>query len=127
MFDPFVPYAQGALRIVVGLLLLCHGTSKILDFPQREQKVEPLTMEWYSGLIELACGLLLTLGLFTRGAAFLASGEMAFAYFMVHARKSFFPPLNGGDAAILFCFTCFFLFVAGPDPLGLDRALLGWR
>ncbi|SFU21651.1 putative oxidoreductase [Mesorhizobium sp. YR577] len=126
MLEQFAPYAQGVMRTVVGLLFLCHGTSKILSFPAREQRVQSFTVEWYSGIIELTCGLLLTLGLFVRPAAFIASGEMAFAYFLVHAPKSFFPPLNGGDAAILFCFTCLFLLLAGPDPLSLDALLLGW-
>ncbi|RJG41529.1 DoxX family protein [Mesorhizobium sp. DCY119] len=126
MLEQFAPYAQGVMRTVVGLLFLCHGTSKILNFPVREQRVQSFTTEWYSGIIELTCGLLLTLGLFIRPAAFIASGEMAFAYFLVHAPKSFFPPLNGGDAAILFCFTCLFLFLTGPDPLSLDALLLGW-
>jgi putative oxidoreductase len=125
MLEQYAPYAQGLLRIVVGLLLLCHGTSKILNFPARPERVKPGTMEYYSGMIELVCGFLLTLGLLIQPAAFIASGEMAFAYFMVHAKKSFFPPLNGGDAAILFCFTCLFLFFAGPDVFSLD-AWLGW-
>jgi putative oxidoreductase len=124
MLEQFVPYIQGVLRIVTGLLFLCHGTSKILNFPARAERVQSYTMEWYSGLIELGCGLLLTLGLFVRPAAFLASGEMAFAYFMVHAPKSFYPPINGGDAAILFCFVCLFLFFAGADPLSLDALLV---
>lgn len=113
------------MRVMVGLLFLCHGTSKILNFPARQPRVVPFTLEWYSGTIELTCGLLLTLGLFIRPVAFIASGEMAFAYFIVHAPKSFFPALNAGDAAILFCFTCLFLFFAGPDPLSFDSLLLG--
>ena len=125
MLEQLAPYAQGLMRIMVGLLFLCHGTSKILNFPTREPRVQPNTIEWYSGLIELTCGVLLTLGLFVRPAGFVASGEMAFAYFMVHAPKSFYPPLNGGDAAILFCFVCLFLFFAGPDPLSLDMLLRG--
>lgn len=123
MFEAYTPYALGALRIMVGLLFLCHGMSKILNFPARPERVQRGTMEWYSGLIELSCGFLLTLGLFVNAAAFLASGEMAVAYFTVHARKSFFPALNGGDAAILFCFACLLLFVAAPDPLSLDAIL----
>jgi len=71
----------------------------------------------------LICGFLLTVGLFIRPAAFIASGEMAFAYFMVHAKKIFYPPLNGGDAAIQFCFVCLFRFFAGPDVFSLDAWL----
>lgn len=123
MLEQYAPYAQGVMRIMVGLLFLCHGTSKILNFPARATRIRPFTLEWLSGMIELTCGLLLTLGLFIRPASFIASGEMAFAYFMVHARQSFFPPLNGGDAAILFCFVCLFLFFAGADPFSLDALL----
>jgi putative oxidoreductase len=123
MLEHYAPYAQSLLRLVTGLLFLCHGTSKILNFPARPTRVQPNSIEWYSGLIELTCGLLLTLGLFIRPAAFIASGEMAFAYFMVHAPKSFYPPINGGDAAILFCFVCLFLFFAGPDVWSLDMLM----
>ncbi len=76
-----------------------------------------------SGLIELVCGTLLVLGLFSRPAAFIASGFTAVAYFMVHAPQSFFPILNGGELAVLYCFAFFYLFFAGPGPLSLDAML----
>ena len=80
-------------------------------------------MLWFAGIIELLGGLLLVLGLFTRAAAFVMSGEMAFAYFMRRAPNSFFPLLNGGEVDILFCFIFFYLFVAGGGCWSLDRLL----
>ncbi len=81
--------------------------------------------EWFAGRIELIGGSLVALGLFTRAAAFMVSGEMAFAYFINHAPRSFFPLINGGEAAILFCFVFLYLVFAGGGPLSLDA--LVWR
>jgi putative oxidoreductase len=114
------PYVLSLVRIIVGLLFLEHGMSKLIGFPLGGPTRELFTLGWYSGSIELVAGALLTLGLATRLAAFVASGEMAFAYFISHAPRGFFPMLNGGDAAILYCFIFFYLVFAGGGPLALD-------
>ncbi len=117
--DRLAAYVLSILRIIVALLFLQHGLSKLFGFPS--PMTPPLwTMEWFSGVIEFAAGVLLTLGLFTRPVAFIASGEMAVGYFMFHAPRSFFPALNGGDAAILYCFVFLYLVFAGAGPWSLD-------
>ena len=121
--DRHAPLALGVLRIMSGLLFLAHGTQKLLSFPGGERAGSgwPLTgLPSYAGLIELVCGLLITLGLFTRPAAFLASGTMAAAYFIAHAPQNFFPVNNGGDAAVLYCFVFLYLVFAGPGALSVD-------
>jgi putative oxidoreductase len=118
----WAPYALGLLRIVAGLLFLEHGTQKLLGFPDGDYAFAQMgSIFWWSGLIELVTGVLLVLGLFTRPAAFIASGEMAVAYWMMHAPQSFFPINNGGDASILYCFLFLYLVFAGPGALSLDR------
>ncbi|QYX57138.1 DoxX family protein [Roseovarius sp. SCSIO 43702] len=107
------------LRIAAGLTFLCYGTEKILGFPANRTP-EMFSMSWNAGLIELVAGALLVLGLFTRPAAFVASGTMAVAYFVAHAPQSFFPSVNGGTGAILFCFVFLYLVFAGPGPWSLD-------
>ena len=113
------------LRIVSGLLFLEHGTQKFLSFPAGPMAGMGLqfnSMPAYAGVIELVCGLLLVIGLFTRAAAFLASGTMAVAYWFFHAPSNFFPVNNGGDAAILYCFVFLYLVFAGAGPLSVDAA-----
>lgn len=117
------PLALGVLRIMSGLLFLAHGTQKLLSFPAGERAGSGLALDnpgAYAGIIELVCGLLIALGLFTRPAAFLASGTMAVAYFMAHAPQNFFPVNNGGDAAVLYCFVFLYLVFAGPGALSID-------
>jgi putative oxidoreductase len=117
----WTPYALGVLRIVAGLIFLEHGTQKLLGFPAGERAfVEAWTLSWWAGVFELVLGALITLGLFTRVAAFIASGEMAFAYWLAHAPQDFFPVNNGGDASILYCFVFLFLVFAGPGKWSLD-------
>jgi putative oxidoreductase len=117
----WTPYALGVLRIVAGLIFLEHGTQKLLGFPAGERAfVEAWTLSWWAGVFELVLGALITLGLFTRVAAFIASGEMAFAYWLAHAPQNFFPVNNGGDASILYCFVFLFLVFAGPGKWSLD-------
>ena len=118
------PHVLSIVRIVVGLLFLEHGLSKLFGFPNGTVR-EMFTLSWYSGVIEFSTGTLLTLGLATRAAAFLASGEMAFAYFLGHAPKAFFPLINGGDAAILYCFIFLYFGFAGGGPWSLDRLRSG--
>lgn len=120
----WTPYALAILRIVAGLIFLEHGTQKLLGFPAGERAfVEAFTLSWWAGLLELILGTLITLGLFTRVAAFFASGEMAVAYWLAHAPRNFFPVNNDGDAAILYCFVFLFLVFAGPGKWSVD----GWR
>lgn len=109
-------------RIAAGLLFLQHGTTKYLSLPPTQMSgASPMTMGGAAGLIELVCGALIVAGLFTRPAAFLASGTMAVAYFMVHAPQNFYPILNGGELAALYCFAFLYLSAAGPGPISIDR------
>lgn len=121
---------QSILRIVTGLLFLEHGTQKLLGFPPLPAAMaamhvpdnfKPVLLA--AAAIELVAGALITLGLFSRFAAFIASGEMAFAYWLGHAfaRHSFYPATNEGDAAILFCFAFLYLAAAGPGPLAVNQ------
>ncbi|HMA73566.1 MAG TPA: DoxX family protein [Xanthobacteraceae bacterium] len=121
----YAPHALGVLRIVAGLLFLAHGLVKLLGFPPGAAPgpQEPLSLMGVAAAIEIATGALMVLGLFTRAAAFLASGEMAVGYWLVHAPHSFYPAVNGGDAAILFCFVFLYLAAAGPGAFSLDGVL----
>jgi putative oxidoreductase len=119
------PLVHAVLRIMSGLLFLAHGTQKFLSLPAGERAGSGLALDnpgAYAGIIELICGTLIALGLFTRPAAFLASGTMAVAYFLAHAPGNFFPVNNGGDAAVLYCFIFLYFVFAGPGPLSLDAA-----
>jgi putative oxidoreductase len=120
--NTFAPLFLGMLRIVVGLLFLEHGSQKLLGFPAPLGEAHPLdTLTLASGVLELGLGLLIAIGLFTRVAAFLASGEMAVAYWMMHAPTNFYPVNNMGDAAILYCFVFLYLVFAGPGIFSIDR------
>jgi putative oxidoreductase len=125
MFDRFAAYEpqmRSILRIVTGLLLLQHGTQKLLGFPDPTKgPIESFaSLMGLAGIIEFAGGILLIIGLFTRPVAFICAGFTAVAYWMAHAPQSFFPVQNGGDAAILFCFVFLYVFVAGPGAWSLD-------
>lgn len=122
MLSPLAPYFLALLRVVTGLLFLEHGTQKILHFPVSDFHPPIFSLLGTAGLLELVGGVLIILGLFTRPVAFILSGQMAFAYFMMHAPKSFFPVLNGGDGAILFCFVFLYLVFAGPGKFSVDGA-----
>ena len=114
------PQLLALLRIVTGLLFLEHGTSKFFAFPV-PFPMQPLPpMLTAAGVIELVAGLLITIGLFTRLAAFIASGEMAVGYFMMHFSKGFWPVANQGEAAILFCFIFLYIAAAGPGAWSVD-------
>lgn len=117
------PYALALLRVVSGLIFMAHGTQKILGFPAGDGSGSGLTLNnpvTFAGFIEIIAGLLIALGLFTRLAAFVASGTMAVAYWLAHAPHGFFPINDGGDAAILFCFIFLYLVFAGPGAWSID-------
>lgn len=120
------PFVLSIVRIVVALLFFEHGLSKMFGFPSPNMP-DLFTLAWFSGALEFVGGALLAAGLFTRPAAFVVSGEMAFAYFLGHAPRGFFPQLNGGDAAILYCFIFFYFVFAGAGPWSLDAWLASRR
>jgi len=117
-----------ALRVVTALIFMEHGTQKLLGFPPTE-KAGPALLSFggFGGLLELVGGALLVFGFFTRPVAFILSGEMAVAYWMSHAPRSVFPLINGGDAAILYCFIFLYLVFAGGGAWSLDRVISGKR
>ena len=110
----YTPEMRSILRIVVALLFFEHGLSKLFGFPSSHMP-EMFSLTWYAGVIEFFGGGLLALGLFTRLSAFVMSGQMAFAYFLSHAPQSFFPIVNRGDSAILYCFLFLYFVFAGGD------------
>ena len=115
------PHALAALRIITALLMLQHATMKFFAFPAPMPMPGPLPgIIFAAGVIELVTGTLIVLGLFSRPAAFLSSGTMAAAYFIGHATQGFWPVLNQGEAAIMFCFAFFYLIFAGPGAWSLD-------
>jgi putative oxidoreductase len=113
------------LRIFTGLELLEHGTGKILGFPANPNwaHVQITSLTGLGGLIELIGGILFTIGLFTRPVAFILSGFTAVAYFMAHAGKGFYPVLNGGELAALYCFVFLYFVFAGAGPWSADALL----
>ena len=118
------PYVRSILRIVAAATFSLHGMQKVLGMfggmPGKGGAAAIATLPWIAGCLELAGGLLLVLGLFTVPVAFVLSGEMAAAYFMMHYPRGFFPIRNGGELAVVYCFVFLYLFVAGPGPLSLD-------
>jgi putative oxidoreductase len=122
--ERYRPYILSILRIVVGLLFLEHGLSKVFNFPA------PSPVPSLSGLLILAAILetigaaLFLVGAFTRIVAFLLSGEMALAYFMAHAPRAVYPLVNGGELAVIYCFIFLYFAFAGGGPLSVDRAML---
>ncbi len=120
------PRLLSILRIVAALLFIEHGTQKFFGFPAGPPGGYPafLSLLWWQAIIEVGGGILLLAGLFTRLTAFILAGNMAVAYWMVHAPKSTYPALNGGDAAILYCFVFLYIAAAGGGAWSLDRR---WR
>ena len=114
------PRVLSVFRFVAGLQFLEHGTQKFFAIPPSDHTVHLFSLLGLQGGIELAGGVLMILGLFTRPVAFVLSGNMAVAYFMVHMQRNFFPATNGGDAAILYCFAFLFMSVAGGGAWSLD-------
>lgn len=115
------PQALAVLRIIAALLFIEHGTMKLFGFPAAmgEGALPPLML--IAALLEVVGGALLVIGLFTRPVAFILAGQMAVAYFMAHASKGFWPALNGGEPAILFCFIFLYLVCAGPGAWAVDK------
>ena len=122
--DRYTPYALAALRIATAVIFMLHGTQKLFGFPAVPEGGLPalLSLRGIGGVMEFVGGLFIMLGLFTRPVAFLLSGEMAVAYWMFHAPRNVFPVLNGGDAAILYCFVFLLLVFAGPGAWSVDGA-----
>jgi putative oxidoreductase len=121
----WAPRALSVLRIITGLMIIEHGMAKLIGFPAVPAfaNLQPLSLIGAAGFIELIGGALLILGLLTQPVAFIVSGEMAFAYFIAHAPKSFYPLINGGTLAIMYCFTCLYLSTAGAGPWSVDAAM----
>lgn len=117
----YAPVALALLRIITALLFMEHGTTKLLNFPAGEMHPPVMSLFGIAGVLEIVGGILILVGFWTRPVAFLLSGQMAIAYWMVHAPMSFFPVNNGGDAAILFCFVFLYLVFAGPGAFALDN------
>jgi putative oxidoreductase len=115
------PYALAALRIMTALLFIEHGTQKLFGFPAPLPfDVSLLSLFGLAAVLEVFGGLLIVVGLFTRPVAFILSGEMAVGYFMVHAPQGFYPILNQGEAAVLFCFVFLYIVFAGPGAWSAD-------
>ena len=117
------PRLLGLVRIATALLLLQHGTAKFFGFPHVAMfdNLQFLSLLGFAGVLEFSGGILLLLGLYTRPVAFILSGEMAVAYFIAHAQKSFFPILNGGELAALYCFVLLYLAAAGGGAWSFTR------
>jgi putative oxidoreductase len=124
-FVSWSPRMLSVLRIMTGLLFLEHGTQKLFAFPGPGPALTTLLV--VQALLELVGGILILIGLFTRPVAFILAGDMAAAYFMAHAPRGFFPTLNGGQLAILFCFVFLYLFVAGGGVWSVDEQRSGRR
>jgi len=120
----WAPRLLSILRIMAGLLLMQHGTAKLLKFPVIQQMVniDLASLPGIAGFFELIGGILLVIGLFTRPVAFILSGMTAVAYFVAHAPRGFYPILNGGELAALYCFAFLYLAAAGPGPWSIDAA-----
>jgi putative oxidoreductase len=122
----WAPRMLAVLRMMTALLFMQHGTQKLLGFPFSPRPgPELFSLLGLAGVLELFGGFLILIGLFTRPVAFILSGQMAVAYFMAHAPQGFFPILNAGELAILYCFVFLYLFVAGPGTWSVDE--LRWR
>ncbi len=120
----WAPRLLSILRIMTGLLFLQHGTAKLLKIPVMPMfaNLSLTSLPGIAGILELVGGVLIILGLFTRSVAFVLSGLMAVAYFMAHAPRGFYPILNAGELAILYCFVFLYFAAAGPGPWSIDAA-----
>jgi len=121
----WAPQWLSVLRIMSALLFLEHGTQKLFNFPPAAEPRGLTALSGTQAVIEVVGGILLALGFLTRPVAFILSGNMAFAYFMAHAPRNFFPVLNEGDSAILYCFIFLYFFFAGGGAWSVDAARRG--
>jgi putative oxidoreductase len=121
----FTPQAFALLRIVTGLMFMLHGTQKLLGYPPgpKPGTMPIASLPGIAGLIELICGALITVGLITGIAAFIASGEMAVAYFLAHAKGGFWPLQNKGELAVLYCFVFLYFAAHGAGIWSIDSVL----
>jgi putative oxidoreductase len=117
------PHLLAVLRIVTALLFLSHGMSKMFGFPDAGTSAPLLSLLGLAAILEIVGGILLVIGLFTRPVAFVLAGEMAVAYFMAHAPRGFFPLVNHGESAVLFCFIFLYLVMAGPGSWSVDKRI----
>ncbi len=117
---PYAPYLYALLRIVAGLMFAMHGSQKLFGIPGGKDPVALFSMMGLAGVVELVGGLLIALGLFASIAAFIASGQMAVAYFMAHAPQAALPLLNGGETAVLYCFLFLYIAARGAGVWSLD-------
>lgn len=118
--NPQAPAVLSVFRIVVGLLFLLHGTSKLFGWPGGPQVPVGTWPFWFAGIVELVVGVLVTVGFFTRPAAFIGAGQMAVAFFWQHLPQDFWPINNGGEPAVLFCFAFLLLLFSGPGPYAIE-------
>ena len=126
--SPHAPAVLSVFRVIFGLLFLCHATSHLFGWPLASQQA--LVGAWpffYAGILELIASILITIGLFTRIAAFIASGEMAFAYFTQHIPTAFWPIQNGGEPAVMNCFAFLLLVFTGAGVYAVDSRMRGGR
>lgn len=123
----YAPQALAVLRIVTALIFIIHGTQKLVGFPAAPASGLPaaFTLFWFGAILEAFGGFLILIGLWTRPVAFVLAGEMAYAYWMFHAPRSIYPLLNGGDAAILYCFIFLYLVFAGAGAWSVDSRSKG--
>jgi len=120
----WAPQLRSVLRIAAAFMFILAGTMKLFAFPigmpPDNGTAQPMTQVWVGGVLEAFGGFLMLIGLFTRPVAFLLAGEMAVAYFQFHAPQSFYPIINHGEAAVLYCFLWLYLSAAGPGPWSVD-------
>jgi putative oxidoreductase len=121
--DKYASQILGITRIMAGLQFLAHGTAKMFNFPARDgwDGYNIMSLSGVAGALEVFAGALIIVGFYSRPAAFLSSGTMAFAYFIAHAPQNFYPLLNRGDAAILFCFLFLYIAAAGPGAFAINK------
>ena len=128
-WNSWAPRLLSILRIVAAFMFMLHGTAKLFAFPAGVGPdggtVPMMSQSWFAGVLEVFGGGLLLLGLFTRPVAVLLAGEMAVAYFQAHAPNSFWPTVNHGEAAALYCFLWLYISAAGPGPWSLDAMRKG--
>lgn len=121
----WAPQLLSVMRIIFGFTFMAHGTQKLFGYPPSDHGPPPamFSFMWFGGLLEFVGGLLILIGLFTRPTAFVLSGMMAVAYWMVHGTKAFLPLVNGGELAVVYCFAFLYLAAAGAGPWSVDAAM----